>query len=69
LISKVVSEQLNFAAQLRVDGAEIAKNATVLARVTSDGGLCIGTGKTLDADSSFSGLIDDVRIYDRAITP
>jgi hypothetical protein len=29
----------------------------------------IGTGKTLDAGSFFSGLIDDVRIYNRAIKP
>ena len=33
------------------------------------GGLQIGAGKNLDAGSFFSGLIDDVRIYDRAVTP
>jgi hypothetical protein len=37
--------------------------------VSSDGGLCLGAGKTLDAASFWSGLIDDVRIYDRAVTP
>ncbi len=33
----------------------------------SAGGLYIGAGKTLDAASFFSGLIDDVRIYSRAL--
>ncbi|MHC4171352.1 MAG: hypothetical protein ACYTBX_15515 [Planctomycetota bacterium] len=28
-----------------------------------------GAGKDLDTVTFFSGLIDDVRIYDRAITP
>jgi hypothetical protein len=29
----------------------------------------IGTGKTLGAGSFFSGLIDNVCIYNRAVTP
>jgi len=37
--------------------------------VGSNNGLYIGTGKQLGPDTFFSGLIDDVRIYDRAITP
>jgi hypothetical protein len=37
--------------------------------IDSYGGLYIGAGKTLRTGSFFSGLIDDVRIYDRAITP
>ena len=36
---------------------------------STNGGLYIGAGRTLDAGSFFSGLIDDVRIYNRAITP
>ncbi len=36
---------------------------------SSDDGLYIGTGKRLEPGTFFSGLIDDVRIYDRAITP
>jgi glucose/arabinose dehydrogenase len=36
---------------------------------SSEGGLYIGTGKNLDPGSFFSGLIDDVRVYDRAIIP
>ena len=32
-------------------------------------GLYIGAGRRLEPDSFWSGLIDDVRIYDRAIMP
>ena len=35
----------------------------------SDEGLYIGTGKQLEPDTFLSGLIDDVRIYDRAVIP
>jgi len=56
---------------LYVDGAEAAKDTTALPcpLKSSDGGLYFGAGKTLDAGSFFSGLIDDVRIYNRAVTP
>ena len=36
--------------------------------VHSDGGLYFGAGKMLDASSFFSGLIDDVRIYDEVLS-
>jgi len=36
--------------------------------VGSNGGLYFGAGKTLDATSFFTGLIDDIRIYDRALS-
>jgi len=52
------------------DGEELAWDTGGLANlVSSDGGLCLGAGKTLDAASFWSGLIDDVRIYNKAITP
>ena len=35
----------------------------------SDKGLYIGTGKAMEPGSFWSGLIDDVRIYNRAVTP
>jgi len=53
---------------LYVDDVEVAKD-TQSGLETSEGGLYIGAGKTLDAASFFSGLIDDVRIYNRAVTP
>jgi hypothetical protein len=46
-----------------VDGAEVAKDTDVVAGLLSQGGLYFGAGKDLDAASFFSGLIDDVRIY------
>jgi hypothetical protein len=52
---------------LYVDGAEVAVDDGVIAGVQSTAGLYIGVGQTLDAGSFFSGLIDDVRIYNRAI--
>jgi hypothetical protein len=53
---------------LCVDGIEVAKDSDFVAGVGSDGGLCIGADKTLDAASFFSGLIDDVRIYNNVLS-
>jgi PKD repeat protein len=53
---------------LYVDDVEVAKD-TQSPVTPSDGGLQIGAGKGLEAGSFFSGLIDDVRIYNRAVTP
>jgi len=53
---------------LYVDDLEVAKG-TQTQLACSTGGLYIGAGKNLDAGSFFSGLIDDVRIYNRAVTP
>jgi len=54
---------------LYVDGTEAARDTKAQASLKySDGVLYIGAGKTLDAGSFFSGLIDDVRIYNRALT-
>jgi len=36
---------------------------------SSNSGLYIGTGKAMEPRTYFSGLIDDVRIYNRAVTP
>jgi hypothetical protein len=52
-----------------VDGTEVAKDANALGQLKySNGGLYIGVGKTLDAASFFSGLIDEVRIYNVALS-
>ena len=54
---------------LYVDGVEVAKDdrAQNLAPLkSSDGGLYIGAGKTLDTTTFFSGLVDELRIYDRS---
>jgi len=53
---------------LYVDGVEVAKDAAAQASLKySNGGLHIGVSKTLDAASFFSGLIDDLRIYNTAL--
>jgi hypothetical protein len=55
---------------LYVDGTEVAKDAaTVAPPKSSDGGLYIGAGKDLDAAGFWSGLIDEIRIYDQAVAP
>jgi hypothetical protein len=55
---------------LYVDGIEVARDANpiILAPLKSaTGGLNIGTGKDLDEVTFFSGMIDDVRIYNKAL--
>ncbi|MEE8576609.1 MAG: LamG-like jellyroll fold domain-containing protein [candidate division Zixibacteria bacterium] len=53
---------------LYVDGVEVAVDSDYVAGVPSDGGLYIGAAKDLDAGSFFSGLIDDVRVYNQALS-
>jgi len=56
---------------LYVDGIEVARDAQALNLAplkSANGGLYIGTSKTLDAGTFFSGLIDDVRIYNKALS-
>jgi len=43
--------------------------ANVVGGVGSHGGVYVRAGKNLNPGTFWSGLIDDVRIYDRAITP
>jgi len=56
---------------LYVDGTEVARDTqpqTEAHLKYSNGGLHIGTNKKRDAGTFFSGLIDDVRIYNVALT-
>ncbi|MHC4556406.1 MAG: extracellular catalytic domain type 1 short-chain-length polyhydroxyalkanoate depolymerase [Planctomycetota bacterium] len=54
---------------LYADGAEVARDTDALSyAVPCDGGLHIGTGKDIDADSFWFGLIDDVCIYNQALS-
>jgi hypothetical protein len=53
---------------LYVDDIEVAKD-TQAQFSGSAKDLYIGVGKNLEPGSFFSGLIDDVRIYDRAVKP
>lgn len=54
---------------LYTDGAKVAEDAAPLAPLqSSDGYLHVGAGNSLYATSFFSGLIDDVRIYNVALS-
>ncbi|UCC98251.1 MAG: metallophosphoesterase [Phycisphaerales bacterium] len=52
---------------LCVDGVVVAED-TQSSTQSSVGSLCIGVGKGMEPGSFFSGLIDDVRIYDVAVS-
>jgi Tol biopolymer transport system component len=55
---------------LYVDEIEAAKDAQPQSQpISANGGLYIGTGKGRETGSFWSGLIDDIKIYDRALTP
>ena len=53
---------------LYVDDVEVAKD-TQFGLEPATGDLYIGTGKAMEAGTFWSGLIDDVRIYNRAVKP
>ena len=53
---------------LYADDVEVARD-TQAGLGSSAGILYIGAGSTFDAANFFSGLIDDVRIYNRAVSP
>jgi gluconolactonase len=54
---------------LYVDGTEFTKDAAAQNPLKSaDGGLYIGAGEILEPETFFSGLIDDIRIYNAALT-
>jgi len=53
---------------LYVDGAEVTKDTSDQFAILCDVDLYFGAGKDLAAASFFSGLIDDVRIYSRALS-
>ena len=53
---------------LYVDGAEVAVDADFAGGVQTTGALYIGAGPDLDAGSYFSGLIDDVRVYEKVLS-
>jgi hypothetical protein len=53
---------------LYIDSVEVAACVEPILPVTH-GGLQIGVGRKSEPGTFFSGLIDDVRIYDRAVKP
>ena len=53
---------------LYVDDVEVARDTQTDVE-SSEGGLYFGAGSTLAPESFFSGMIDDIRIYNRIVTP
>ena len=53
---------------ISADGMRVASDAQGVELPYSDGGMYFGTEKNLDATSFFSGLIDDVRIYNQMLS-
>ena len=53
---------------LVMDGAEVARD-TQVGLVGLTGGLYLGAGPTLGPGSFWTGLIDDVYLYNRAVKP
>jgi len=51
-----------------VDGVEVAGDIAAGLEPASEG-LHIGAGAALEAGSFFSGLIDDVRVFETALSP
>jgi hypothetical protein len=53
---------------LYVDGVVVAEDAQANLEASRNA-LYIGTGKLMEAGSYWSGLIDDIRVYSRAVKP
>jgi CD109 antigen len=54
---------------LYADGTEVAKDTDTLGRLyASDGGLYFGSGKALAEANFWCGSLDDIRIYDHALS-
>jgi len=54
--------------KLYVDGVTVAEDMQPVL-IGSQMGLNIGTGKDAEPGTYFSGLIDDVRIYNQVVSP
>ncbi len=52
---------------LYADGMRVAFDTQGVSLPSSNGSLYFGTSKTIDEGTFFSGLIDDIRIYDVAL--
>ena len=56
--------------RLYADGVKVAEDPNPLTNlVSSDLGLYLGTGRNRNQGTFWSGLIDDVRIYNLAVSP
>jgi len=53
---------------LYVDGTQVAQDTNSVGGMPSDSGLYFGVGKMLEHGTFFSGLVDDIRIYDEVLS-
>ena len=53
---------------LYLDGVSVAMDIQLVKLPSLNGGLRIGAGNNLEAGTFFSGLIDDIRIYNKALS-
>ncbi|MHC4072139.1 MAG: LamG-like jellyroll fold domain-containing protein [Planctomycetota bacterium] len=51
-----------------VDGVEVARDSVAVGGVGSNGELHVGAGPAREAGTFWSGLIDDIRIYDEVLS-
>ncbi len=58
----------NFRRSLYIDGVRVAKDNDIVGGEPSSGGLYFGADKMLGQNTFFSGLIDDIRIYDEVLS-
>jgi hypothetical protein len=65
----IVYDIIGLRRYLYVDGVMVAKDTTIVGGEGLESGLYIGAGESLVPSSFFSGLIDDVRIYDGVLSP
>ncbi|MCU0917219.1 MAG: LamG domain-containing protein, partial [Planctomycetes bacterium] len=54
---------------LYVDGVAVTRTPSTAATSSSTGGLYLGTSYNLAPGTFWSGLVDEVQIYDRAVHP
>jgi len=62
-----MNQSMRFRA-LYLDGAKAAMDTHSVELFSSNGGLHIGAGRSLEAGTFFAGLIDDVRIYNETLS-
>jgi hypothetical protein len=53
---------------LYVDGTQVAQDTNSVGGMPSNGGLYFGAGSMLEQNTFFSGLIDDIRVYDEVLS-
>ena len=67
-VTMIIFDHVTMRRHLYIDGIEVAVDTEFIGGVQTTSGLYIGAGQSLEANTFFSGLIDDVRIYNVALS-